>query len=99
MPQLSQTNKITAMKLPRRVFNSPLILFANFHDGTSVNLIRLNRPYANGKMYAIHNNAENREKHNGMFKTLEKAKDSFYSVVREIDRESALLKMEMTINY
>ena len=40
--------------LPKRVFNSPLIEFANFEDGSHVNLIRLNKPYANGIKYAVY---------------------------------------------
>ena len=34
--------------LPKKVFNSPLIEYANFEDQSFVNLIRLNKPYANG---------------------------------------------------
>lgn len=87
------------MKLPRRVFNSPLILYANLQDGTSINLIRLIKPYANGKAYAVYNGSIEREHHNGMFRTLEQAQNAFCKVVREVLKETQVTKMAMTKNY
>ncbi len=87
------------MKLPRRVFNSPLILYANLQDGSCINLIRLIKPYANGKAYAIYNASKDREHHNGMFRTLEQAQNAFYKTVRETLKETQVTKMAMTKNY
>ena len=42
------------LTLPKRVFNIPLIAFTNFEDGSFVNLIKLNKPYANGVSYAVY---------------------------------------------
>lgn len=63
--------------LPKRVFNSPLILFANFEDGSHVNLIRLSKPYANGAAYAVHETTKSPFCSNGLFKTFEDAKKKF----------------------
>jgi len=62
------------IKLPKRVFNSPLIRYANFKDGSFVNLIRLYKPYANGNQYAVYETTKSPFCSNGMFKTLEKAR-------------------------
>ena len=41
-------------KYYKRTFNSPLMKSVNFVDGSFVNLIKLNMPYADGKQYAIY---------------------------------------------
>lgn len=64
--------------LPRRVFNSPGLRYANFNTGNHVNLIRLNKPYANGSAYAVYDSTN---KHSGLFKTYEKAKERFDLIV------------------
>lgn len=68
--------------LPKRVFNSPLIEYANFQDGSHVNLIRLVKPYANGISYAVHETTRSAFCSNGMFRTYEKAKAKFELMVR-----------------
>ncbi len=40
--------------LPKRVASSPLVKFVNFEDGSFVNLIKLNKPYADGRSYFVH---------------------------------------------
>ena len=85
--------------LPRRVFNSPLIEFANFKDGSHVNLIRLNKPYANGSAYAVHETTKSAFCSNGMFKTYEKAKEKFELMIRNAKYESELLKRGLTGNH
>ena len=45
--------------LPKRAFNSPLIEYANFQDESFVNLIKLNKPYANGISYAVYETTNN----------------------------------------
>ena len=41
-------------KLPNRVWNSPIIRYANLKGGHHINLIELKKPYANGRKFAIH---------------------------------------------
>jgi len=85
-------------KLPKRVFNSPLIEFANFEDGSHVNLIRLVKPYANGNAYAVHETTKSPFCSNGMFKTYDKAKEKFELMVRNGKYESELLNRGITNN-
>lgn len=80
------------LQLPRRVFNSPLIEYANFKDGTHVNLIRLVKPYANGISYAVHDTTKSPFCSNGMFKTYKRAKVKFDLMIRNGKQESDLIK-------
>jgi hypothetical protein len=84
--------------LPKRVFNSPLIEFANFKDGSHVNLIRLIKSYANGVCYAVHETTKSPFCSNGMFKTYEKAKNKFELMVEIAEYESDLLERNVTGN-
>jgi len=84
--------------LPKRVFNSPLIEFANFADGSHVNLIRLNKPYANGISYAVHETTKSPFCSNGLFKTYEKAKQKFDLMVRNAKHVSKLVNQATTGN-
>ena len=59
--------KVTSF--PKRVFNSPLIKYANFKDGGHVNLIRLIKPYSNGYSYAVHQTLNSPMCFHGLFKT------------------------------
>jgi len=68
--------------LPKRVFNSPLIMCANFVDGSHVNLIKLIKPYANGAAYAVHETTKSPFCSNGLFPTYEKAKAKFDLMVK-----------------
>lgn len=79
--------------LPQRVFNSPVIEYANFGGGSHVNLIRLIKPYANGDAYAIHDTKGNSE----LFKTYDKAKAKFDSLVHS--RDEKLLETGITENF
>ena len=85
-------------KLPKRVFNSPLIEYANFEDGSFVNLIRLNKPYSNGMSYAIYETTKSCFCSNGMFKTYEKAKQKFDLMIRNAQFESKLKEKGLTGN-
>lgn len=87
------------LKLPNRAFNSPLIRFANFKDGSHVNLIRLSKPYANGLSFAVHETTKSPFCSNGMFKTLEEAEEKFNLMVKNAQTESSLLKSGKTQNY
>ena len=84
--------------LPKRAFGSPLIEFANFQDGSHVNLIRFNKPYANGVAYAVHETTKCAFCSNGMYKTYKKAKEKFDLMVRNAQHESKLLKRGITNN-
>ena len=67
--------------LPKRVFNSPLIEYVNFVDGSNINLIRLNKPYKDGTKYAVYETTKSPFCSNGLFKTIDKAKDKFNLMV------------------
>ena len=84
--------------LPKRVFNSPLLKYANFEDGSHVNLIRLIKPYANGIKYAVHETTKSPFCSNGMFKDLDKAEEKFQLMVRSAMSESNLRDMGETNN-
>lgn len=79
------------LTLPRRVFNSPLVEYANFEDGSTVNLIRLLKPYADGRAWAVHETTKSPFCSNGMFKTYQQAKEKFELMVRNGSHESPLL--------
>jgi hypothetical protein len=84
------------MILPKRVFNSPLIEFANFEDGSFVNLIRLIKPYANGDTYAVY--ATTKCISSKMFKTYDKAKEKFELMINNGLLESPLRNRGVTGN-
>jgi len=70
------------LQLPKRVFNSPLIEFVNFEDGSFVNLIKLTKPYADGRAYAVYETTKSTFCSNGMFSNYETAKEKFKLMVR-----------------
>ena len=84
--------------LPKRVFNSPLIEYANFSDGSFVNLIKLTTPYADGRAYAVYETTKSAFCSNGMFKTYEQAKEKFELMVKNGGQESLLVKRDVTGN-
>ncbi len=89
---------INYLILPKRVFNSPLIMFANFEDGSHVNLIRLKKPYANGATYAVHETTRSPFCSNGMFKTFEAAKRKFDLMVYNASFVSPIIEIGETGN-
>ena len=80
------------LKLPKRVFNSPLIAYANFEDESFINLIRLIKPYANGVKYAVYETTKSPFCSNGLYTTLEKAKAKFNLMVKNAQTESKLIE-------
>ena len=84
--------------LPKRVFNSPLIRYANFKDGSHVNLIRLIKPYANGNSYAIHETTSSPFCSNGLFKDFNKALEKFNLMVKNGSQVSDLTSSGITGN-
>jgi hypothetical protein len=96
--QVKMEQKMSCPVLPKRVFNSPLIEFANFEDGSHVNLIRLIKPYANGYSYAVHETTKSPFCSSGMFKTYDKAKEKFELMVHNAKYESKLINGGSTSN-
>jgi len=89
----------TILILPRRVFNSPLIEYANFKNGSFVNLIRLNKPYKNGISYAVYETTKNPFCSNGLYKTFDKAKIKFDLMVKNGSQDSELIEHNKTNNF
>lgn len=87
------------LKLPKRVFNSPLIRYVNFEDGSFVNLIRLNKPYKDGTAYAVYETTKSAFCSNGLFKTLEDAQKKFDLMVRNGSYESTIKEQGITNNF
>ena len=86
------------LTLPKRVFQSPLLRYANFKDGSFVNLIRLHKPYANGTSYAVYETTKSPFCSNGMFKTYEQAREKFDLMVKNAKRESEITSEGVTGN-
>ena len=86
------------LTLPKRVFNSPLIEYANFTDGSFVNLIKLIKPYANGLSYAVYETTKSPFCSNGLFKTKEQAQTKFDLMVRNGQTVSPLISRGITKN-
>lgn len=84
--------------LPKRAFNSSLIEYANFQDESFVNLIKLNKPYANGISYAVYETTNNPFCSNGLFTTYEKAKIKFELMIKNHTYKSKLIKKEKINN-
>jgi len=84
--------------LPKRVFQSPLIEYANFADGSFVTLIRLVKPYANGNAYAVYETTKSTFCSNGLFKTYDQAKAKFELMVKNGSLESELIERNVTTN-
>ena len=84
--------------LPSRVFNSPLIRYANFEDGSFVNLIRLIKPYKNGVSYAVYETTKSPFCSNGLFKTYEAAIKKFELMVRNGSLQSKVIEQGTTNN-
>lgn len=70
------------LTLPKRVFNSPLVKYKNYADGSHINMIKLIKPYANGYAYAIHETTSNPFCSNSLHKTEQQAQAKFDQMVR-----------------
>ena len=84
------------LTLPKRVFNSPLIEYANFQDGSFVNLIKLIRP--NGLSWAVYETTKSPFCSNGLFKTKEQAKTKFDLMVTNGQTVSPIRNKGVTNN-
>lgn len=86
------------LTLPKKVFNSPLIEYANFKDGSFINLIRLSKPYANGDSFAVYETTKSPFCSNGLFKTYEQAKYKFELMIKNASKISLLEERNTTGN-
>jgi len=86
------------IRLPKRVFNSPLIKYANFQDGSFINLIRLKEPYKNGVKWAVYETTKSPFCSNGLFKTFETANEKFELMVKNGQTVSKLVEKNTTSN-
>ena len=77
-------------KLPRKVNNSPLILYANFNSNNRINLVRFIKPYKNGVSYAVDSSIGN---YSGLFSTYHDAEKRFMKAVKDLSVTRVLLKM------
>ena len=84
--------------LPKRVFNSPLIEYANFEDGSHVNLIRITPAYKDGAAYAIDETSTNPFCRGGLHKSYEDAKRKFNLMVRDAQHSSKIISQGVTGN-
>lgn len=84
--------------LPKRVFRSPLLEYANFEDGSFVNLIRLIKPYSNGVSYAVYETTKSPFCSSGLFKSYKKAKEKFDLMVKNASYETKLINTGLTNN-
>lgn len=78
------------LQLPKRVFQSPLIEYTNFKDGSFVNLIELFKPYADGREFAVYETTKSVFCSNGMYKTYDVAKAKFDLMVRNGSKISCI---------
>jgi hypothetical protein len=82
-----------------RLYNSPLIKFANFKDGSQINLMRLIKPYKNGEKYGISKMSINKIGDEvRIFKTLQDAESYFDKMVNEKKRSVDLREEVRTTN-
>lgn len=84
--------------LPKRVFNSPLIEYANFTNKHHVNLIRLNKPYSNGDCYAVLNTCKLSAYPSRMLKNLKNAKEYFNFTIASVAKFEELISTGITGN-
>ena len=65
------------MKITKRMSQSPLIQFCNFKDGSFVNLVKMEKPYADGRSYYVHETTKSIFCSSGFFTNYEAAKAKF----------------------
>jgi hypothetical protein len=87
-----------ANNLTRRVAQSPLLQYVNFKDGSHVNLIKILKPYADGRAYYVHETTKSIFCSSGYFMTYEKAMEKFNLMVANGALESEILNQGITGN-
>lgn len=78
--------------LKKRALDGPLLEYANFADGSFINLIKMNRPYKTGHCYTVYETTRSAFCSNGIFKDHESAKRKFDLMVRNGSYQSQLLE-------
>lgn len=68
--------------LPKRALRGRLLKFQNFGNGEFVNLIEMDKPYANGISFTVYEYSKNPFCSNGLFKTKEEALKKFDLMVK-----------------
>ena len=86
------------MILPKRAFNSPLIKYANFADGSNINLIKLIKPYKNGNSFAVYQTTKSPFYSNGLFKTMETANVKFNLMIKNNLYQTNLIELKILRN-
>lgn len=86
------------LKLSKRAKNGKLIKYANFADGSYINLIDLRHPYSTGERFAVHETTKSPFCSNGLYRTIEKANEKFDLMVKNGQIESELIKAEVIDN-
>ena len=87
------TNNLTT-----RVAQSPLLQYVNFKDGSHVNLIKILKPYADGRAFFVHETTKSIFCSSGYFVTYEKAIEKFNLMVANGRLESDVLSQGVTGN-
>lgn len=79
--------------LTKRVLKSPVIETRTFEDGTFVNLIQIDKPYANGNSFAVYETTKCAFCSNGVFKTYKEAKRKFDLMVKNAITENRMFNL------
>ena len=86
------------MKITKRMAQSPLVEYCNFLDGSFVNLVRMEKPYADGRSYYVHETTKSIFCSSGFFTNYEDAKSKFELMVKNGAGESEVLSKGVTGN-
>lgn len=81
------------LKLPKRVFNSPIVKYVNFKDGSFINVIKLNKPYKNGIAFAVYETTSNSFCSNGLFKNYNAAIEKYKLMLENHSTQSQIVEM------
>lgn len=89
---------IKTNNLTKRVAQSPLIKYVNFKDGSHVNLIKILKPYADGRAYYVHETTKSIFCSSGYFVKYEQAIEKFNLMRKNGCLESDILNEGVTGN-
>jgi hypothetical protein len=78
------------LKLSKKALQGKLLQFANFEDGSFINLIEIDKPYKDGSKFTVYETTKSAFCSNGIFKTIEDAQKKFDLMVRNGSYESKL---------
>ena len=94
-----KTTKGVEVKSTQRVNRSPLFKYANFEDGSHINLIKLFKPYKSGHSFGNSISSPKTAQRVRVFKTLNETENRFDELVNMAQKEKQLLKSVVTNNY